>query len=146
MARSAQTNTSISFIWIVWSTLYVYFCPSHQFLSSSVSPSFFLHSMFKLNLSMLNHFISIFQAFTKMRMQFKMFLPMSTFLFNQVSNFIMNLLCHRFSKKTNEKFQGFLPQPLKRGWIKKMKALFITNQGLLNICNCIVKFFDLNSF
>ena len=26
MARSAQTHKSISFIWIVWSTLYVYLC------------------------------------------------------------------------------------------------------------------------
>ena len=26
MARSAQTDKSISFIWIVWSTLYVYLC------------------------------------------------------------------------------------------------------------------------
>ena len=59
------------------------FPPSHQFLSSSVSPSFFLHSMFKLNLSILDNFISIFQAFTRMRMQFEIFLPMSTFLFNQ---------------------------------------------------------------
>ena len=64
------------------------FSPSHQFLSSSVSPSFFLHSMFKLNLSILNHFISIFQAFTRMRMQFEMFLPMSTFLFNHLLNLI----------------------------------------------------------
>ena len=35
--------------------------------------------------------------------------------------------------KTEKKFQGFLPQPLKRGQIKKIKALYIDNQGLFNI-------------
>ena len=28
---SAQTHKSISFIWIVWSTLYVYLCQNHKF-------------------------------------------------------------------------------------------------------------------
>ena len=54
------------------------FCPRRCRLA------FFLHSMFKLNLSILNHFISIFQAFIRMRMQFEIFLSMSTFLFNHL--------------------------------------------------------------
>ena len=32
-ARSAQTHKSISFIWIVWSTLYVYLCMNFQSLA-----------------------------------------------------------------------------------------------------------------
>ena len=30
MACSAQTHKSISFIWIIWSTLYVYLCPQFK--------------------------------------------------------------------------------------------------------------------
>jgi hypothetical protein len=29
-APSAQTHRTMSFIWIVWSTLYVYLCPVHE--------------------------------------------------------------------------------------------------------------------
>ena len=62
------------------------FCPRRCRLA------FFLHSMFKLNLSILNHFISIFQAFTRMRMQFEIFLPMSTFLFNHLLTRCLSVL------------------------------------------------------
>ena len=51
--------------------------------------------------------------------------------------------CHfgffKFSKKPTNFFPGFLPQPLKRSQIKKINALFYTNQGLFNIIG-IIKF------
>ena len=49
------------------------------------------------------------------------------------------------TKKPTKFFKVFLPQPLKRGRIKK-QALYITNQGLFNNHDYIIKFFDLNSF
>ena len=44
-----------------------------------------------------------------------------------------------WTKKPTKFFPGFLPQPLKRGQIKKIKALYYTNQGLFNIIG-IIKF------
>ena len=43
------------------------------------------------------------------------------------------------SKNPTKFFPGFLPQPLKRGQIKKIRALYYTNQGLFNIIG-IIKF------
>ena len=39
MARSAQTHKSISFIWIIWSTLYVYLCPQGEIWQLSANRS-----------------------------------------------------------------------------------------------------------
>ena len=44
-----------------------------------------------------------------------------------------------WTKTTTFFFSGFLPQPLKRGQIKNIKALYYTNQGLFNIFG-IIKF------
>ena len=37
MAGSAQTHKSMSFIWIVWSTLYVYLCQKYGFCKNNAS-------------------------------------------------------------------------------------------------------------
>ena len=42
-----------------------------------------------------------------------------------------------FPKITTKLFPGFLPQPLKTGQIKKIKALYYTDQGLINIIGMI---------
>ena len=48
MARSAQTHKSISFIWIVWSTLYVYLWPRALFYRTDCTRryKFLTHALF----------------------------------------------------------------------------------------------------
>ena len=42
----------------------------------------------------------------------------------KVIDFRMTFWCLNFSKKTTQKFEGFLPKNLKNGQIKKIKALY----------------------
>ena len=42
-----------------------------------------------------------------------------------------------YPKITTKKFPRFLPWPLRRGQIKKIKALYYTNEGLFNIIGLI---------
>ena len=50
-ARSAQTQKSISFIWIVWSTLYVYLCfyPQSSLFTNIVSVTRILKPVWKVS-------------------------------------------------------------------------------------------------
>ena len=50
------------------------------------------------------------------------------------------------TKKTTNFFKEFLPQPLKRGQIKKIKALYYTNQGVFNIIGTYNKGFGSTPF
>ena len=45
-ARSAQTHKSISFIWIVWSTLYVYLWFHHQIVYSNIEHPSIINKIF----------------------------------------------------------------------------------------------------
>ena len=42
-----------------------------------------------------------------------------------------------YPKRPTKKFPRFLPQPLRRGQIKKINAPYYTNQGLFNIIGLI---------
>ena len=44
-----------------------------------------------------------------------------------------------WTKKPTKFIPEFLPQPLKRGLIKKIKALYYTNQGLFNIIKFLIQ-------
>ena len=55
-AGSAQTHKSISFIWIVWSTLYVYLCACLENLGGSYPIFFQVHALENMRWHPQNHF------------------------------------------------------------------------------------------
>ena len=56
----------------------------------------------------------------------------------------MSFWCHHLDQNTNKKIDKFLPQHLKSGQVKKIKALYYIKQPITNIRKCLY-FFDLTT-
>jgi hypothetical protein len=57
----------------------------------------------------------------------------------------MSLWCLQISQKPTKLFPGFLPQPIKRGQIKKIRALYRKNfVGLLGDLKTPKEYFEIN--